>query len=224
MTEEFLLDICLEHEEDSYDKPVRDTCSDCERPSRVCLCEYISKPRIKLRTSIIILQHPDEEKRAIRTGKLLELGLESDNFKIFRGKKFPGKFPELVKIFQCPGTRLLYPGQDSRVLTEISPPDPNISSIVLLDGTWDQAKKMFIRNQGLQALPKIMLNLSCKSIYTVRTQPNESCLSTLETAVHSVALIEGRSEIIEPLLKPLKVLCNIQLNFGAVIHDSRSNR
>ena len=56
----------------------RQNCPNCERPQRVCWCEFLPKPKVKLsKTQIIILQHPNEKKRPIRTAKILELGLEN---------------------------------------------------------------------------------------------------------------------------------------------------
>jgi len=192
----------------------RDICHVCKRPSRVCLCSFLPENKIKLKMKIIVLQHPDEEKRAIRTGRILELGLHADSCKVYRGKKFPGGFEELKSVFCSPGAVLLYPGNESRELNEGSTPDPGVTSVIRLDGTWDQ------RNPAVQKLKQIKLNLSGKSAYSVRTQPNNACLSTLESAVHSAAILEGRPEIVEPLLKPLNALCDIQMNFGSVEHDS----
>ena len=55
----------------------------------------------------------------------------------------------------------------------------------------------------------------------VRTQPNSSCLSTLEAGVHSLAILERRPEIAEALLAPLLAMCNFQINHGAVRHDDK---
>jgi len=198
----------------------RDVCKDCERPERVCVCSSLPSPPIKLRTRLVILQHPDEKKRAIRTGKILQLSVSPNSCQVFEGKKFPGKHEDLRPILEDPATVLLYPGSTSRELREDSPADPEIANVILLDGTWDQAKKMFLRNPALQKLKQIMLNISEVSKYSVRTQPTDGCLSTLESAVHSAAILEDRREIIEPLIRPLLALCHIQHGHGAVNHDS----
>ena len=61
--------------------------------------------------------------------------------------------------------------------------------------------------------------MSTPSEYIVRTQPTSGCMSTLEAGVHSLARLEDRPEIVEPLLAPLVAMCNIQINHGAVNHD-----
>lgn len=202
----------------------REVCQDCERPKRVCVCAFLPSQPIELRTRMVILQHPDEKKRAIRTGKLLQLSLSAQSCQVFEGKKFPGRHDDLRPILEDPGTVLLYPGKNSRELREDFAPDPEISNIILLDGTWDQAKKMFLRNPALQKLKQIMLRVSGVSVYSVRTQPTDGCLSTLESAVHSAAIIEGRKEIMEPLLRPLLALCDIQHEHGALKHDSHQHK
>jgi len=40
------------------------------------------------------------------------------------------------------------------------------------------------------------------------------CLSTLETGAHTVARLEHTMEILEPLLQPLRAMCNIQIHRG----------
>jgi len=215
-----LSDCVLDDLCDGFAEKRREICSVCERPGTVCICSSLPKPPIKLRIEIVVLQHPDEEKRAIRTGRLLQLGLDSSCCKIYRGKKFPGGRKELMERLSSPGTVLLYPGPNSRELSETSLTDPCVDRVVLLDGTWDQAAKMYHRNLVLHKLKQIKLNLKLRSEYAVRTQPNDACLSTLESAVHSAAILEGRPEIVAPLLKPLVTLCSIQLSHGAVNHHS----
>jgi len=199
----------------------RQICSECERPESVCLCEYIPNPRIKSRIKIILLQHPNEEKRQIRTGRLLQLALHPSSCQVIRSRKFPGQDEYLEEILKSASTVLLYPGNNSRELRENSVGDTNIETVLILDGTWDQAKKMYQRNPSLQQIKKIKLNLSTISEYSVRTQPNESCLSTLESAAHTIAILEERREILQDLLRPLQQLCRIQLDHGEVQHQSK---
>jgi DTW domain-containing protein YfiP len=48
--------------------------------------------------------------------------------------------------------------------------------LVVIDGTWREAKKMFLRSPALQRLPAIHLDLTKidrKSEYVVRTQPTD---------------------------------------------------
>ncbi len=36
----------------------RSICSNCERPERTCLCDFIPRPRITSNVHVIILMHP----------------------------------------------------------------------------------------------------------------------------------------------------------------------
>ena len=66
----------------------RSICRNCERPERVCWCQYLPNPPLKLhRSKVIILQHPNERKKAIRTAKMLEQGLNSEDCHIFVRRK-----------------------------------------------------------------------------------------------------------------------------------------
>ena len=150
---------------------------------------------------------------------MLELGFLPGCCKVYVGKKFPGKHEDLKQILSDSNTMILYPGPDSVPISSVSP--NFVKNLVILDGTWDQARKLFSYSPALQKLPKISLSLSTPSEYIVRTQPTSGCLSTLEVGVHSIALLENRPEIVEPLLAPLVAMCNFQINHGAVEHDSK---
>jgi DTW domain-containing protein YfiP len=69
----------------------RPVCAQCERPCRVCWCDALPDPRITIATRIVILQHPDECRRAIRTARMLELGLAHGTVTVYQGRKFPAK-------------------------------------------------------------------------------------------------------------------------------------
>ncbi len=63
-----------------------------------------------------------------------------------------------------------------------------------------------------------------KSEYVVRTQPLDCCVSTVEAVGRALSALEGRPDVAEALVRPLRAMCNFQINHGAVTHDSREFR
>lgn len=169
-----------------------------------------------------MLQHPAEEKRSLRTAPMIQISLAADKSLLFKGKKFPNSKHgnELEKIMTAPNTLLLYPSKSSVPIEQV---DLSCGpfNIILIDGTWPQAKAIFCASPLLQKMKQVKLVTSGASNYIIRTQPTEGCLSTLETAVEVLTILEKDPLYREIMLKPLDALCQFQIQNGAVRHDSK---
>ncbi|XP_055387014.1 tRNA-uridine aminocarboxypropyltransferase 2 [Condylostylus longicornis] len=204
----------------------REKCEHCKRPKIVCWCCSLPSPPLSPKSQIIILQHPAEEKRCLRTSTMLQLGLIEGKCLIFKGKKFPQ--PPLSQHFDgdiekyliSPKSLLLYPSKYSVPLEEINPDDGPFN-LILIDGTWPQAKAIYSSSPHLHKMKQVKL-ISCDiSRYIIRTQPTEGCLSTLETAAESLSILERDNIYKDKLVEPLNKLCQYQIQNGAVEHQSK---
>lgn len=156
---------------------------------------------------------------------MLQLSLETDKCLIFKGKRFPGRYNELNDILISNNTLLLYPSPNA---TDISSLDVNefmqgvhFLNIVIIDGTWPQAKAIYTASPLLHNLKQIKLLINNTSSYIIRTQPADGCLSTLETAAETLSILEMDGKYREQLVEPLKTMCEYQLQNGAVSHQSK---
>ncbi len=70
-------------------------------------------------------------------------------------------------------------------------------TVIVLDGTWAQAKGMYHHNPQFKRLTQIVLAGNTVSEYVIRTQPTHNCLSTLECVAHTLAWLEESPDIIE---------------------------
>lgn len=191
----------------------------------VCYCSSIPNPPLQPRSRIILLQHPAEEKRSLRTAPMLQLGLAPGRCLIFKGKRFPGLHSDLAEVLERPNTILLYPSSSAvDIESELKQSDisvPGEFNIVLIDGTWPQAKAIYSSSPILHKLKQIKLLNTNTSDYIIRTQPADGCLSTLETAALCLSVLENDVSYKTKLLEPLKVMCQYQLENGAVSHQSK---
>ena len=153
----------------------RPHCPQCLRPlPHSCWCSHLPSPPLETkRTVLVILQHPQEEKKGIRTARMLELGLDSSSCKLIRGKKFNGREEKLSEVLRGEGVTpfLLFPGEGARDLEQVRESceaGSRRAVIFILDGTWEQAKKMYAHSKFLQEIPKVCLSVSTPSEYVVR--------------------------------------------------------
>ncbi|XP_015608994.1 DTW domain-containing protein 2 isoform X2 [Cephus cinctus] len=204
---------------------MRDKCIQCRRPVAVCWCPGLPKNPLNPASRLIILQHPAEVKRCLRTAPMLTLALEHGKCLTFRGKKFPlPKHEGLTEILKDENTVLLYPSPGAIALDELTPVGTNAQkpyNLVLLDGTWPQAKAIYHSSPALYFLRACKLVGVSTSEYVIRTQPTEGCLSTLETGALALSILERTPRIKEEMLGPLHYLCRFQLENGAVTHQSK---
>ncbi|KAK3096450.1 hypothetical protein FSP39_000280 [Pinctada imbricata] len=193
------------------------------RPMTVCWCPFLPSDRLPVSTTVYILQHPFEESRNLRTAPMLMESLPPGKCHIIKGKKFPQhRYTELASILQDPMTLLLYPDPEAVNITDVPPPrGDNSYNLVLLDGTWAQAKNMYLSNDIFKLPQKVRIEHSSKSKYVIRTQPDDGSLSTLECAAVALSVLEGQPSYIQILTRPLEALCDFQIQYGACKHDSK---
>lgn len=90
---------------------------------------------------------------------------------------------------------LLYPGETACDLSSDQPLPETLTArplqVFILDATWSSARKMLRLSPVLQALPRLMFRATAPSRYRIKQQPQEGCLSTLES-VHELLLVLER--------------------------------
>ncbi|KAM4639710.1 tRNA-uridine aminocarboxypropyltransferase 2 isoform 4-T9 [Amazona ochrocephala] len=132
----------------------RPECGRCSRPQKVCLCPFLPIHPLKVSACLYIIQHPAEESRVLRTVPLLAACLPPDKCKIVVGRRFSeDRYPELAAVCRSPNTLILYPGAEATNLEEIVVVSSSPSVMIIIDGTWSQAKDIFYKNP-LFRLPK----------------------------------------------------------------------
>ncbi|XP_059775408.1 tRNA-uridine aminocarboxypropyltransferase 2 [Balaenoptera ricei] len=203
----------------------RPECSRCSRPQKVCLCPFLPVHPLHISTHLYIIQHPAEENKVLRTVPLLAACLPQDKCKVKIGRRFSEeRDPELSAVCRKSDTLILYPGADAANLEEFilaSPIYP--STIIIIDGTWSQAKDIFYKNSLFRLPKQVQLKTSISSQYVIRAQPTNRCLSTLECAAVALSILEKNNYIQETLLRPLQALCSFQLQHGAQIRLSKEH-
>ncbi|KAL1567159.1 hypothetical protein AAHA92_02670 [Salvia divinorum] len=109
------------------------------------------------------------------------------------------------------GSVLLYPSESSVDAETI---DWEVKNLIVLDGTWAKAKRMYKENPWLRLLPHIRLDLDKVSLYNeVRTQPRAGYLSTIESIVYAMKTV-GEEEDADGLDGLLAV-------FQSMVEDQR---
>ncbi|KAM5300421.1 tRNA-uridine aminocarboxypropyltransferase 2 [Ctenodactylus gundi] len=203
----------------------RPECSRCSRPQKVCLCPFLPVHPLHISTCLYIIQHPAEESKVLRTVPLLAACLPQDKCKVKIGRRFSEERDiELSAVCRKSGTLILYPGAEAANLEEFileSPVYP--STIIIIDGTWSQAKDIFYKNPLFRLPKQVQLKTHVSSQYVIRMQPTNSCLSTLECAAAALSILEKDNHIQETLLRPLQALCSFQIQHGAQIRLSKEH-
>ncbi|XP_032070398.1 DTW domain-containing protein 2 [Thamnophis elegans] len=202
----------------------RPECGRCGRPQKVCLCPFLPVHPLKVSTCLYIIQHPAEESRVLRTVPLLTACLPEDKCKVLIGRRFcEDRYPELASMCKSSNTLILYPGAGATNLEEMDLSSTNSYAIIIIDGTWSQAKDIFSKNPLFQIPKQVQLKTSFSSQYIIRTQPTNACLSTLECAAIALAIVEKNDAIKETVLRPLQALCAFQIQHGAQVHHSKEH-
>jgi hypothetical protein len=90
---------------------------------------------------------------------------------------------------------------DKKGLPKEPPENPTIGGLILLDGTWAQAKTLWWRNAWLLKSQRIYIVPKTKSLYgNLRKEPRPECVSTLEAAAETLSFL-GVDEKVEATLK-----------------------
>jgi DTW domain-containing protein len=117
---------------------------------------------------------------------------------------------------------LLFPGPGSTDVADL-PRDRPITLIVI-DGTWAQARKLIKTNPSLLQLPRLAFAPNQPSAYQIRMQPEAHCVSTIEALAHVLGVLEGDPERFATLLEPFLAMVRTQVVFSKDVHAARHKR
>ncbi len=203
-----------EPEADPAAAEVTPDCPRCLKPSPLCICDSVTP--IDNRISLLILQHPQEQDRALGTARLTALHFKNGVVRI--GLSWPSLSKALGRQVADPSRwAVLYLGsakvadlETDRDIVAINRKGEiednqrailkDIEGIVLLDGSWSQAKALWWRNAWMLKCQRVILGPSRPSRYgQLRREPRRDGLSTIEAAAMLLASLEKRPDIAETL-------------------------
>jgi DTW domain-containing protein YfiP len=185
-------------------------CPHCHKPQALCICDSIVP--IENRIALLILQHPQEQDRALGTARLTALHFKHAVLKI--GLSWPSLSKALGRPVHDPSRwAVLYLGsakvadlETDRDIVAINRKGEiednqrailgDIEGIVLLDGTWSQAKALWWRNAWMLKCQRVILGPARPSRYgQLRREPRRDGLSTIEAAAMLLASLERRPDL-----------------------------
>ena len=184
-------------------------CPRCLQPEGICICGEIAPQTHRI--AILVLQHPQEQTHLLGTARLTALAFPAAVHKIglswrslghalgraadprrwavlYLGSEKAADLAAGRELVLLDGKGKLVAGQDAALAA--------LEGIVLLDGSWSQAKALWWRNAWMLKCRRLVLGPREASRFgKLRREPRADALSTLEAASLAIARLEQRPEI-----------------------------
>lgn len=188
----------------------RRRCARCGRPESTCYCEHVTA--LESRTRVVLLQHPREREVAIGTARMASLCLTNSELHV--GIRWTGS-AALERALSDPErpAALLYPGPNS-IDVMLEPPTTPVT-LVVIDGTWSQTRKLLRENPELAALPRFAFTPPGPSEYRIRAEPHEHFVSTIEALALVLGALEKKPGGFDALLAPFRAMVDRQIHYSS---------
>ncbi|NOI13329.1 tRNA-uridine aminocarboxypropyltransferase [Vibrio hepatarius] len=184
-------------------------CSQCGKSQKACICKWIQ--RLTSNVELVILQHPSETNRPMGTARILKLSLANSHY--FVGEDFSEHeaLNQLLSDHQYHHF-ILYPGEGALTHNQVADKLDNGEKVrvILLDGTWKKAYKMWQLSSNLHTFPLIKLPEDLQGNYRIRKAPSDNSLSTVEAGYHILSLLQPEHDF-SPLIESFNQMIEFQI-------------
>ena len=160
-------------------------CPRCLLQLEICVCSVL--PCVPARTEVVLLRHITEQRLTSNTGRFAALALPSACILEYGGGELFDATP-----LTAPGTALLYCSGPPRPLSFVP------TRLVVLDGSFRQARRMYKRVPELRELPELALPAPRVTPTRLRRPPRPEGMSTIEAIASALSALEG-PELAAPL-------------------------
>ncbi|MCC7047552.1 MAG: DTW domain-containing protein [Alphaproteobacteria bacterium] len=195
-------------------------CPRCAKPLEMCVCDALSRHESKV--FVLVLRHPQEKDRVLGTAGMIELQLAQSRIvtglswrNLAAARRKPAEPREWGVLYQGPKTDrpargappLVAVDRKGKPLADQQSGLAGLKGLIVLDGTWSQAKTLWWRNPWLLKCRRLVLMPERASAYgKLRREPRRDSLSTLESAALALSVLEGDAGLYDRLTAPLRKL------------------
>jgi len=172
----------------------------------------------KNKIHIVILQHPSEVKQSKGTVALLNLSLSS--CQVIVGEDFTqnDELHAVINKFKNK-VSLLYPSDKAVELSiarddRQAPEHSKTECLILLDGTWKKAYRLYMMNQFLHSVPHVLLPKNIESSYQIRKTNKKDALSSLEACCYALAIMENEPSKYQSIIEGFIQFNHMQMSFS----------
>jgi len=184
----------------------RPFCYRCWRAKILCLCNHVKV--VTNPVEILFLQHPNERTMPFNTARLAHLSLTKS--RLVHGLRFDGT--KTVQDLQVKRERvgILFP---SPVAKDLSEAPPDLETLVVIDGTWREAKKIIYLSPTLLEFPHYAFVPEKPSNYRIRKEPKDEYISTIEATVTALRILDRDRSKYQELLDLFDRMVDRQVDF-----------
>ncbi len=201
------------------------TCERCGKSEQLCVCTD-AEP-FDNKHAVLILQHPQEQDKELGTAGIIVSALKNARLEIALSR------PSLAAVLKHPADPkkwgVLYLGAQNEtpvapglyavsrkggLLDDTAERVKGLDGVILLDGSWSQAKALWWRNPWLLKTQRLLLVPQKRSLYgKLRKEPRKESVSTLEACAQCLdflgedpAIARGLTDAFARMLEKYKAL------------------
>jgi DTW domain-containing protein len=156
-------------------------CERCQLKTSHCVCAHLV-PAVSP-VEFVLVMHRDEVFKPTNTGRLIAECFPGQTQAFCWDRLNPD--PALLTLITEPNRQCLviFPGDAQGERPVLSQPadDERLLTLILLDGTWKQGRRMYNLSPWLQHLPALKLNPAERARYSTRIAAHDHYLSTAES-------------------------------------------
>jgi len=180
----------------TVDRAAAPRCDCCGLRQLACACECLGE--LSLPFSVKLILHPNEFKRPTSTSRFLSMYPEVSLSHYDRLSLQEGDATPFLLFPSTQGTNTSALKLSDHLTLEETEPYArmlNERGLVVVDGTWQECRKMVRQSRLLQQLERIELTTSSKSAYPFRKNQIDGGLSTAEAIAELAAMLYNRAEV-----------------------------